>query len=37
MHRLLNGHVEAVCQKGSLQPRNFVDRVIRVIEEKNGD
>jgi threonine synthase len=31
----LNGHIEAVIQKGSLQPRNFVDRVIQVIEDKN--
>jgi hypothetical protein len=37
MRRLLNGHVEAVYQKGFLQPRNFVDQVIQVTEEKNGD
>ncbi len=29
----LNGHIEAVYQKGSLPPRKFVDRVIQVIEE----
>ncbi len=33
----LNGHIEAVIQKGSLQPRNFVDQVIQVIEDKNVD
>ncbi len=32
----LNGHIEAVYQKGSLQPRKFVDQVIQVIEDKNG-
>ncbi len=31
----LNGHIEAVFQKGSLQPRKFVDQVIQVLEEKN--
>jgi len=31
----LNGHIEAVYQKGSLKPRNFVDQVIQVIEERN--
>jgi threonine synthase len=31
----LNGHIEAVIQKGSLQPRKFVDQVIQVIEDKN--
>ena len=29
----LNGHIEAVYQKGSLPPRKFVDQVIQVIEE----
>jgi threonine synthase len=33
----LNGHIEAVYQKGSLPPRKFVDQVIQVIEEKNGE
>ena len=33
----LNGHIEAVFQKGSLQPRKFVDQVIQVIEDKNGE
>jgi len=33
----LNGHIEAVYQKGSLPPRKFVDRVIQVIEEKSGE
>jgi len=32
----LNGHIQAVYQKGSLTPRKFVDQVIQVIEEKNG-
>src|SRR5574341_146876 len=32
----LNGHIEALYQKGSLQSRKFVDQVIRVIEEKSG-
>lgn len=29
----LNGHIEAVYQKGSLPPRKFVDQVIQVIED----
>ncbi len=33
----LNGHIEALYQKGSLQPRRFVDEVIQVIEEKSRD
>ena len=32
--RRLNGHIEAVYQKGSLPPRRFVDQVVQVIEEK---
>jgi threonine synthase len=32
----LNGHIEAVYQKGSLPPRKFVDQVIQVLEEKTG-
>jgi len=31
----LNGHIEAVYQKGSLPTRKFVDQVIHVIEEAN--
>lgn len=31
----LNGHIEAVYQKGLLAPRQFVEQVIQVIEEKN--
>jgi threonine synthase len=31
----LNGHIEAVFQKGAIQPRKFLDRVIQVIENKN--
>ena len=30
----LDGHIEAVYQKGSLPPRRFVDQVVQVIEEK---
>jgi threonine synthase len=33
----LNGHIEAVYQKGSLMPRTFVDQVIQVIEDKNEE
>jgi threonine synthase len=33
--RRLNGHIEAVYQKGSLSTRKFVDQVINVIEESN--
>jgi hypothetical protein len=34
----LNGHIEAVYQKGSLPPQKFVEQVVQVIEEeKNGD
>lgn len=33
----LNGHIEALYQKGSLQPRAFVDQVIHVIEEKSRE
>jgi threonine synthase len=32
----LNGHIEALYQKGSLPTRKFVDQVIQVIEDKNG-
>ena len=35
--RRLNGHIDALFQKGSLKPRNFVDEMIHVIEEKTGD
>ena len=33
----LNGHIEAVYQKGSLPPRKFVDQVIQVLEDKNTE
>ena len=33
----LNGHIEALFQKGALKPRKFVDEMIHVIEEKSGD
>ncbi len=32
----LNGHIEALYQKASLQPRKFVDQVIQVIKDKSG-
>lgn len=32
----LNGHIEAVYQKGLLQPRKFVDDVIQVIRDRSG-
>jgi threonine synthase len=35
--RRLNGHIEAVYQKGSLTPRKFVNEVIQVIEDKNTE
>ena len=31
----LEGHIQALYQKGSLPPRRFVDQVINVIEESN--
>ena len=31
----LNGHIQAVYQKGSLSTRTFVEQVITVIEESN--
>lgn len=33
----LNGHIEAVYQKGSLPTRKFVDNVINVIKDKTED
>ena len=33
----LDGHIEAVYQKGSLPTRKFVDQVIHVIEDKMDD
>jgi threonine synthase len=33
----LNGHIQAVYQKGSLPPRKFVDQVVKSIEEKGTD
>jgi threonine synthase len=35
--RRLNGHIEAVYQKGSLTARKFVNQVIQVIEDKNTE
>jgi threonine synthase len=32
----LNGHIEALYQKASLPPRQFVDQLIQVIEDKSG-
>ena len=34
--RRLNGNIEALYQKGSLPTRKFVDKMINVIEDKNG-
>ncbi|RPJ26195.1 MAG: pyridoxal-phosphate dependent enzyme [Chloroflexi bacterium] len=33
----LNGHIEAVYQKGSLPPRRFVDEVVQVLEDKSTE
>lgn len=34
----LNGHIQALYQKGSLTPRKFVETVVQTIEEeKNGE
>jgi len=33
----LNGHIEALYQKGSLSTRKFVDQVIQVIADKSAD
>lgn len=34
----LDGHIQAVYQKGSLTPRKFVEQVVQTIEEeKNGE
>ena len=33
----LNGHIEAVYQKGSLSTRKFVDQVIQVIADKSAE
>jgi threonine synthase len=33
----LNGHIQAVYQKGSLPPRRFVDQVVQAIEEKSTE
>jgi threonine synthase len=33
----LNGHIEALYEKGSLPTRTFVDRVIQVISEKSAE
>jgi threonine synthase len=33
----LNGHIEAVYQKGSLPTRKFVDQVIQVIHDKSAE
>jgi threonine synthase len=33
----LNGHIQAVYQKGSLPPRRFVDQVVQAIGEKGSE
>jgi threonine synthase len=35
--RRLNGHIQAVYQKGSLPPRKFVEQVVNVIEEEKSN
>ncbi|MCS7009991.1 MAG: pyridoxal-phosphate dependent enzyme [Anaerolineales bacterium] len=32
----LNGHIQALYQKGSLPPRKFVEQVVQAIEEKES-
>ena len=32
----LNGHIEALYQKGSLPPRRFVDQLIQVLEDNSA-
>jgi threonine synthase len=33
----LDGHIDAIYQKGTMQPIKFVDQMIRVIEDKSND
>jgi threonine synthase len=33
----LNGHIQALYQKGSLQPRKFVEKVVNTIEDEKGE
>lgn len=33
----LNGHIQAVYQKGSLPPRKFVEKVVHTIEEEKSE
>jgi len=33
----LDGHIDALFQKGTMMPRKFVDQMIRVIEDKGTD
>ena len=33
----LNGHIQAVYQKGSLPPRKFVEKVVHAIEEEKSE
>jgi threonine synthase len=33
----LNGHIQAVYQKGSLPPRKFVEQVVHTIEEEKAE
>jgi threonine synthase len=35
--RRLNGHIEAIYQKGSMPTREFVDQVVEVIEQKTSN
>jgi threonine synthase len=33
----LNGHIQALYQKGSLQPRKFVEKVVNTIEDEKSE
>jgi threonine synthase len=33
----LNGHIQALYQKGSLPPRKFVEKVVNTIEDEKGE
>jgi threonine synthase len=33
----LNGHIQALYQKGSLPPRKFVEQVVHTIEDEKGE
>ncbi len=35
-HKRLNGNIEAIYQKGSLQPKDLINQVVEVLEHKNN-